>query len=281
MGEEAIAPRPVTNFGRTVTFTPCRAYAPATEAEVLEVLDRHARGKVRVVGARHSWNDGIVTDDALIDLRHFDGVQVAADGTATVGGGCRIKHALRKLHALGDFTLPTIGLITEQTVAGAVSTATHGSGRGSFSHVVTGLRVAAYDAAGNARIYDWTDTRRGAVRRFVIDSMESLNQAAERRIRRANTNATPQQIADALPAELEKLRSDLRGQGINDLSVVTRKFEIVCEELCGAGHGTMRGEMYMVSADEYRHFLNLTAKPGSPATRPTSQPARQPVADAR
>jgi hypothetical protein len=43
----------------------------------------------------------------------------------------------------------------------------------------------------------------------------------------------------------------------------------------------MRGEMYMVSADEYRHFLNLTAKPGSPATRPTSQPARQPVADAR
>jgi len=129
------------------------------------------------------------------------------------------------------------------------------------------------------RIYDWTDTRRGAVRRFVIDSMESLNQAAERRIRRANTNATPQQIADALPAELEKLRSDLRGQGINDLSVVTRKFEIVCEELCGAGHGTMRGEMYMVSADEYRHFLNLTAKPGSPATRPTTQPA-QPIADA-
>jgi hypothetical protein len=41
----------------------------------------------------------------------------------------------------------------------------------------------------------------------------------------------------------------------------------------------MRGEMYMVSAEEYRHFLNLTAKPGSPATRPTSQPA-QPVADA-
>lgn len=129
------------------------------------------------------------------------------------------------------------------------------------------------------RIYDWTDTRRGAVRRFVIDSMETLEQAAERRIRRANTSATPQQIAQALPGELEKLRSDLRGQGINDLSVMTRKFEIVCEELCGMGHSQMRGEMYMVSAEEYRHFLNLTAKPGSPATRPTSQPA-QPVADA-
>lgn len=157
MGEDASAPRPVTNFGGNVTFTPRRAYAPATEAEVLEILDRHARGKVRVVGARHSWNDGIVTDDALIDLRHFDSVHVAPDGTATVGGGCRIKHALRKLHALGDYTLPTLGLITEQTVAGAVSTATHGSGRPSFSGVVTGLRVAAYDPTGAARIYDWNE----------------------------------------------------------------------------------------------------------------------------
>lgn len=158
MGQEPSSANPVTNFGGTVTFTPRRLYAPTTEAEVLDVLDRHARGKVRVVGARHSWNDGIVTDDALIDLRHFDSVAVAADGTATVGGGCRIKHALRKLHALGDYTLPAIGLITEQTVAGTVSTATHGSGRPSFSGVVTGLRVAAYDPdTGAARVFDWAE----------------------------------------------------------------------------------------------------------------------------
>ena len=155
MGEDASPPRPVTNFGGNVRFTPRRAYAPATEDEILAILDRHAGGKVRVVGARHSWNPGIVSDDALIDLRHFDAVEVA-DGTATVGGGCRIKHVLRKLHALGDFTLPSVGLITEQTIAGAISTATHGSGRHSLSHFVTGLRVAAYDpATGAARVYDW------------------------------------------------------------------------------------------------------------------------------
>lgn len=149
--------RPVANFGGDVRFTPRHFYAPTTEAEVLAVLDRHAAGKVRVVGARHSWNAGIVSDDALLDLRHFDTVTIHG-GVATVGGGCRIKHVLRKLHALGDFTLPSIGLITEQTIAGAISTATHGSGRHSLSHYATGLRVAAYDAAtGKARVYDWSE----------------------------------------------------------------------------------------------------------------------------
>jgi len=125
------------------------------------------------------------------------------------------------------------------------------------------------------RLYDPTDTKRGPTRRFIMDSFESLNQAAERRIRRANAGATPEQIAQALPAELEKLRADLKAMGISDLSVIRRHFEIVCEELCGLGHGTMRGEMYMVSNDEYMHYLNLSARPGAP-----TPPAKQPVADA-
>jgi heme/copper-type cytochrome/quinol oxidase subunit 2 len=125
------------------------------------------------------------------------------------------------------------------------------------------------------RLYDPTDTRRGPTRRYIMDSFDTLNQAAERRLRRANSSATPEQIAQALPAELDKLRADLKGMGISDLSVVQRHFEIVCEELCGMGHGTMRGEMYMVSNDEYVHYLNLSARPGAP-----TPPAKQPVADA-
>jgi len=121
------------------------------------------------------------------------------------------------------------------------------------------------------RLYDPTDTRRGAQRRIIMDTFETLNAAAERRMRAANTSATPQ----GLTAELDKLRADLKAMGINDLSVVQHKFEIVCEELCGSGHSTMRGEMYMLSNEEYMHFLNLTAR----VTPPTTQP-RQPVASA-
>ncbi len=153
---------PITNFGGNVRFTPRHLYAPATEAEVLEILDRHARGKVRVVGALHSWSPAIVSENVLVDLRHFDSVLVQR-GTddavwATVGGGCRIKHLLRKLHDLADATLPSLGLITEQTIAGAISTATHGSGRHSLSHYMAEIRTAAFDPqTGQARVFVWND----------------------------------------------------------------------------------------------------------------------------
>lgn len=115
---------------------------------------------MRVGGALHSWNPGIASDDAFIDLRHLNRVTVerAKDGTvwATVGGGCRMKHLLRKLRLQTTATVPTLGLITEQSIAGAVSTATHGSGRHSLSHYVQEMRVAAYDPdTGKTRVYTW------------------------------------------------------------------------------------------------------------------------------
>ena len=49
-------------------------------------------------------------------------------------------------------------MITEQTIAGAISTATHGSGRHSMSHYMAEIRAAAYDAqTGQARVFVWND----------------------------------------------------------------------------------------------------------------------------
>ena len=154
--------RLIINFGGNIRFRPNRLYAPKTEADVLAILDRHAHGKVRIVGALHSWSPAVVSEDALIDLRLFNSVQIqtGTDGAiwATVGGGCRIKDLLRKLHSLGDVTIPSLGLITEQTIAGAISTATHGAGKHSLSHYMDELRVAAYDPkTGQAKIYTWSD----------------------------------------------------------------------------------------------------------------------------
>ncbi|MFO0964435.1 MAG: FAD-binding protein [Gemmataceae bacterium] len=149
----------VTNFGGNVVFTPARHYVPRNEKEVLAILDKHARGKVRVLGARHSWSEALVTEDALVDMRRFRHVRIErdADGTAwaTIGGGCTLKRALALLNR-ADLTLPALGLITEQTIAGAISTGTHGSGRSSISHYIAEVRVAAYDVAGRARIYVWS-----------------------------------------------------------------------------------------------------------------------------
>lgn len=125
------------------------------------------------------------------------------------------------------------------------------------------------------RLYDPTDTRRTPQRRIQIDTMETLADGARRRLSRQGVT-TPD--ATALAAEVEKFRADLKSQGINDLSVVKKKYEIACAELCGSGHSTMRGEMIVVSNEEYMQFLNLSAPAVSP-TPPTTRPA-QPLAAA-
>jgi FAD/FMN-containing dehydrogenase len=153
---------PIINFGGNIQFIPQHRHAPSTEAEVLQLLDEHADGKVRVVGALHSWSPGVVTDGAVIDLCHFNHVTVEqcpnGEVWATAGGGCRIKHLLREVHAKSEATLPSLGLITEQTIAGAIATGTHGSGKHSLSHYIDEIRIAAYDhQTGKARVYVWNE----------------------------------------------------------------------------------------------------------------------------
>ena len=125
---------------------------------MLAILARHRTGRVRVLGAGHSWSDVAVSSDVVLDMSCFSDVAtITKDGEilARVGAGCRLHDVLDRLHATTERTLPTIGAITRQTVAGAVSTGTHGSGRQSLSHFVAGVRVAAYDASGAPAIFDY------------------------------------------------------------------------------------------------------------------------------
>ena len=98
--------------------------------------------------------------DVLVDLRNLNQVE-PNDGHApsvNVGAGCQIERLLAELERTTQWTLPSVGFITEQTIAGAISTGTHGSGRHSLSHYVLGVRVARYDLeTGAAVIVDITD----------------------------------------------------------------------------------------------------------------------------
>ena len=59
-----------------------------------------------------------------------------------------------------------------QTVAGAISTGTHGSGKNSLSHYVEGLRLAAYDEkTGRARIFEITEGPELSVARCSLGCM--------------------------------------------------------------------------------------------------------------
>lgn len=143
-----MADRPfVENFGRNLSFRPVHQYRPRDEAEVLEILGRHRSSRLRAVGRLHSWSDAPSTDDVLLDLRLLNNVEISENNApqAVVGAGCQIKRLLVELQNRGGWTIPSLGLITEQTIAGAAATATHGSGKNSLSHYVQALRIATYD----------------------------------------------------------------------------------------------------------------------------------------
>jgi FAD/FMN-containing dehydrogenase len=141
---------PIKNFGRNLSFQPKVVAVPNTEDDLLRILAEHSGRHIRVVGRLHSWSEAPRGDDVLLDVTCLNDVRTERrDGGvwATVGGGCQIKRILTELERQTGTTLPSVGLIAEQTIAGAISTGTHGSGKHSLSHYVAEVRVATYDAA--------------------------------------------------------------------------------------------------------------------------------------
>jgi len=142
------ASRVLTNFGRNVSFRPKFLYAPRDEDEVRAVLEAHRGEPVRVIGALHSWSPLAETPGVVIDLRHMQGVHIrrsAAGVEVWAEGGCTLERLLRVLDEDAGATLPAIGAVTKQTVAGAIATGTHGSGQHSISHTVLAVRVVAWE----------------------------------------------------------------------------------------------------------------------------------------
>ena len=138
------------NWGHNFRYRPRRFARPRTEEELIELV-RNAPG-LRLYGAAHSFNDGVVADDTLVSLDDFTGVVWKDPGTKqmAVRGGTRVRDVIRLLleDGLAFVAQPSHDA---QSIAGILSTDVHGTGRdwGFVSELVTGLRVI--DAAGAVR----------------------------------------------------------------------------------------------------------------------------------
>ncbi|PSR11599.1 MAG: FAD-binding oxidoreductase [Bacteroidetes bacterium] len=136
----------VKNWSGYLEWTPTRISYPTTEAAIQALVQtaRREGRKIRLIGSGHSFTPLSVTTDNLISLDHYQGlVHVdAARQQATVRAGT-------KLHALGDIlhghglALANMGDINAQSIAGAVSTGTHGTGTGfgNMSTQVVAIRL--------------------------------------------------------------------------------------------------------------------------------------------
>jgi FAD-linked oxidoreductase len=131
-----------SNWSGSVKAAPAEVLRPRTMSE-LQAKVREAR-KVRVVGAGHSFMPLCETDGLLLSLGDLAGqVTVAADRrTVTAPAGWSLKRLTAALWELG-LSLPNQGDVNPQSLAGAIGTGTHGTGRdlGSLATIAQGFRL--------------------------------------------------------------------------------------------------------------------------------------------
>ncbi|MCX5193884.1 FAD-binding protein [Streptomyces sp. NBC_00249] len=138
------------NWAGNVTATPVRVVAPASVGELQEAVRRAAGDGLRVkaVGTGHSFTAAAATDGVLVRPQALAGIRSVdrTAGTVTVGAGTVLKDLNRALAAQG-LSLTNMGDIMEQTVSGATSTGTHGTGRDSASIAaqIRGLELVTAD----------------------------------------------------------------------------------------------------------------------------------------
>jgi FAD-linked oxidoreductase len=119
------------NWAGTATATPARWARPRSEGEIsAAVKDAAAAGlRVRALGSGHSFTPAAATDGLALDLSVWTGI-TAADtrtGLVTVRSGTTLR-ALNAALAEFGLALANLGDIDAQTIAGALSTGTHGTG---------------------------------------------------------------------------------------------------------------------------------------------------------
>ncbi len=140
-----------TNWVGNQSCRPAGIGSPNSEDELASlVADATGRGlPVRAAGAGHSFTPVVTTDGLLLDLRALRGIRsIDADRRrVVVGPATTIGEFGEPLWEAG-LALANQGDIVAQQIAGAASTATHGSGLGlgSFSSSIRRLRIVT--AAG-------------------------------------------------------------------------------------------------------------------------------------
>ena len=130
------------NWSGTVEVTPTRIVSPRTAADVADEVTRAIEDglSVKAIGSGHSFTDIAATRGVMIDLSRLTGI-ITGDrntGLVTVAAGTTLKELNIALWKMG-LSMTNLGDIDVQTISGAISTGTHGTGR-SFGGLATQVR---------------------------------------------------------------------------------------------------------------------------------------------
>jgi L-gulonolactone oxidase len=123
----------VSNWARNQRCVPDAVHQPTSTDEVARIVRQaHEAGqRVKVIGAGHSFTATAMTDGVMLRLDNMTQIlNVDGEtGQVHVQAGATLHDFCRELHSYG-LALPNLGDIDVQSIAGAISTATHGTGFG-------------------------------------------------------------------------------------------------------------------------------------------------------
>jgi len=140
------------NWSGLASSRPVETLSPATAAEVSDAVIAAARQglTVKMPGTGHSFTDIALTDGLLLEPQRLQGI-TAVDReamTVTAAAGTPLHVLNSSLEQLG-LSLHNMGDIDRQTVAGATSTGTHGTGGiiASLSAQIAALELVTGDGS--------------------------------------------------------------------------------------------------------------------------------------
>lgn len=120
------------------------------EVQKIVTLARRCRKRLVTVGSGHSPNDLTCTSSWMVNLDRFEDVLDVDQESKRirVQAGIRL-HAINERAALHGLTIPNLGSIDEQSIAGAIATGTHGSSmfHGTLSQNVVSLKIVLGDGS--------------------------------------------------------------------------------------------------------------------------------------
>ena len=140
------------NWAGTAEADPVRRYWPKAVGAIADAVKDAAAADltVRALGSGHSFTPVAATTGAALDLSGWTGI-VSADagsGIVTVRSGTTLRALNADLDALG-LAMPNLGDINAQTISGAISTGTHGTGArlGGIAAQVEALELITADGS--------------------------------------------------------------------------------------------------------------------------------------
>ena len=120
------------NWAGNQKANPLSIEAPKSVSELSAIVSRASEQgqKVKAVGSGHSFTSAAASNGRMIRLENLSGILHVdhASCQVTVGAGTRLSDLNMLLHTEG-LALANLGDIAYQTVAGAISTSTHGTGK--------------------------------------------------------------------------------------------------------------------------------------------------------